>query len=587
MAAEDDRNRPAHGTAEQGAPGTREGTDGGEREQLPVELAGARLPRYRRLRRNVFVATAVVSLLPLIIFTGINFFQDRAAYQAENTFDVSQILSNTKRTLEFVIEERRGALALLIREQSYDALADNGALARALQNLNNSFGGFVDLGLIDPRGIQAYYTGPYDLQDRSYEDQAWFHEVVLRGTYVSDVFMGHRHFPHFVIAIRHERAPGEYYIIRATIDMDLINRQMQGVHQSEETDVFIVNQSGILQTESIFYGNALDPADLSVPNGPRTREVVEQVATEAGLAISGFAYIEGTPFVLMVQKRLESPVSHWLGHRSDVLWFLLVSATLILLVTWYGSTNMAKHLREADLRRVRAFHNMEYTNKMATIGRMAAGVAHEINNPMAIINEKAGLMRDIVSYSDGFPQRDKFIELVDSIERSVERCSKVTHRLLGFARRMEIRKERIDLPELLREVVSFQGSETRHKSINVQFDFQSELPPIQSDRGQLQQVFLNIFNNAVAAVSTGGNIHISSAARGREVVVAITDDGAGIPAENVRHIFEPFYSTKGEFGTGLGLSITRDIVEKLGGRIDVESEPNKGTRFLVTLPIEK
>lgn len=252
MAAEDDRDRPAGGSAEQGTPGAREGADGAEREQLPVELAGARLPRYRRLRRNVFVATAVVSLLPLIIFTGINFFQDRAAYQAENTFDVSQILSNTKRTLEFVIEERRGALALLIREQSYDALAVNGALARALQNLNNSFGGFVDLGLIDPRGIQAYYTGPYDLQDRSYEDQAWFHEVVLRGTYVSDVFMGHRHFPHFVIAIRHERAPGEYYIIRATIDMDLINRQMQGVHQSEETDVFIVNQSGILQTESIF-----------------------------------------------------------------------------------------------------------------------------------------------------------------------------------------------------------------------------------------------------------------------------------------------------------------------------------------------
>ena len=175
--------------------------------QAPSEVNGTKLPRYRRLRRNVFIATAVVSLLPLLIFTAINFFQDQRAYQAENSFAVSQILSNTKRTLEFVIRERRAALALLIQEQSYQALANNESLARSLQNLNNSFGGFVDLGLIDPGGLQAFYTGPYDLQNRSYEDQAWFHEVMLRGTHVSDVFMGHRHFPHFVIAIKHERAP--------------------------------------------------------------------------------------------------------------------------------------------------------------------------------------------------------------------------------------------------------------------------------------------------------------------------------------------------------------------------------------------
>lgn len=558
-----------------------------ESEHLPAELSGAQLPRYRRLRRNVMLATAVVSLVPLFILTAISFLQDRQAYFAENTFAVSQILSNNKRTLEFVIEERRAALALMIREQPYNELAGEGALARALQNLNNSFGGFVDLGLINSDGVQAHYAGPYDLQDRSYQDQTWFHEVVLRGSHVSDVFMGLRDFPHFVIAIKHEREPGDFYIIRATIDMDLINRQMKTVNQDRRSDVFIINHQGILQTESILFGNVLSEADLVVPTGPRTREVVEKVDTPDGLAITGFAYIEGTPFILMVMNRLEGAFAHWVGHRSDVLWFLLVSATLILIVTWYGSSNMAKHLREADLRRVRAFHNIEYTNKMATIGRMAASVAHEINNPMAIINEKAGLVRDLATYSDDFPQREKVLGLVDSIEGSVDRCSKVTHRLLGFARRMEIRKERIELADLLKEVVSFQSTETRHKNISVRFDFQENLPAIESDRGQLQQVFLNIFNNAVAAVPTGGSIDFSVATRGSQIVVAITDNGAGIPPENLRNIFEPFFSTKGEFGTGLGLSITRDIVEKLGGSIDVESEVGKGTRFLVTLPLEK
>jgi signal transduction histidine kinase len=556
-------------------------------ESLPVTLAGTQLPRYRRLRRNVFVSTAVVALVPLFIFTIISYLQDRQAYRAENNFAVSQILSNTKRTLEFLIEERRSALALLIREQPYEYLSSDTALAHALNNLNSSFGGFIDLGLIDTSGLQAYYTGPYDLKGRSYRDQTWFHEVVLRGSHVSEVFLGHRAFPHFVVSYKHERQPRDFYVMRATIDMDLINRQVYSLDRDQSTDVFLINQAGILQTESIFYGNALSQADIEVPNGPRLREVVDQIKMGEADAARGYAYIEGTPFVLMVVKRLQGPLVHWVSHRSDVLWFLLVSATLVLLVVWYGSKNMARHLREADARRVRAFHNIEYTNKMATIGRMAAGVAHEINNPMAIISEKAGLIKDLVGFQEDFPQKEKMSSLVDSILRSVDRCSNVTHRLLGFAKRMEIRKESIDLAELLQEVVSFQTTETRHKNVMVRFDFPDNLPRIESDRGQLQQVFLNIFNNAIAAVSKGGKVDISAAHRGREVVVAVADDGAGIAPENVRHIFEPFFSTKGEFGTGLGLAITHDIVEKLGGRIDVESEVGNGTRFTVTLPIEK
>lgn len=556
-------------------------------DELPAELTGTRLPRYRRLRRSVIAGTAVVSLLPLFILTAISFYQDRQAYYAENTFAVTQVLSNTRRTLEFVIEERRAAIALMVREQPYRELASNEALGKSLQNLNNAFGGFVDLGLINSNGLQAFYAGPYDLQNRSYQDQQWFHEVILRGTHVSDVFMGHRDFPHFVVAMKHEREPGDFYIIRATIDMDLINRQMSVANLDRNVDLFLINQQGILQTESIFYGNALTRADISIPTGPRHREVVERITSEDNPAIFGFSYIEGAPFILMVMQRLDGPVVHWLSHRSDVLWFLLVSATLILVVIWYGASNMARHLREADLRRVRAFHNIEYTNKMATIGRMAASVAHEINNPMAIINEKAGLLKDLVTFTEGFPQSEKVLGLVASIEQSVDRCSKVTHRLLGFARRMEIRMERIDVPELIKEVVSFQSTETRHKNIAVGFDFQDDLPTVESDRGQLQQVLLNIFNNAVAAVSSGGSVDISAAAKGTEIVVAITDNGKGIPPENLRHIFEPFFSTKGEFGTGLGLSITRDIVEKLGGRINVESELGKGTRFLITLPIAR
>lgn len=556
--------------------------------ELPPELAGTQLPRYRKFRRNLVLVTSIVALVPLVILTIINYLQDRAAYRAESHYAVSQILSNTKRTLEFVIEERRSALALLIADKPYGTINSDSALAVTLQHLKNSFGGFIDLGIINAEGKQAYYTGPYNLKNRDYRDQTWFHEVILRGSYVSDVFMGYRNFPHFVVAVRHEREIDDFYILRATLDMELINRQVYSLNLDRYTDAFLINHSGTLQTESVFYGPVLDTATLEVPTGSHSREVIDEYRSEGQWVTAGYAYIEGTPFILMAMRRLQSPFFHWLSNRSDVLWFLMVSAVLILGVILYGAGHMARQLRAADLRRVRAFHNIEYTNKMATIGRMAAGVAHEINNPMAIINEKAGLLHDIVEFSDNFPNKEKTFGLIDSILNSVERCSRVTHRLLGFAKRMEIRKEPVNLRELIKEVIGFQRTEALHREIELTYEFPEELPLIESDRGQLQQVFLNLITNAFAAVADRGRVEISGDSRGPDSVsVSITDNGSGISDENLAHIFEPFFSTKGEFGTGLGLSITRDIVEKLGGDIEVHSELGRGTTFTVVLPLKK
>lgn len=556
--------------------------------KLPPELAEAKLPRYRRLRRNVVILTSLVALAPLIILTIINYLQDRDAYQNESRFSITQVVSNTRRNIEFVVEERQSALAMVIRDKSYIDLCSDSALAITLQNLKNSFGGFIDLGLIDDDGIQRYYTGPYDLKNREYKDQIWFHQVDLQGTYVSDVFMGHRNFPHFVIAIKYQRNLNSFYVLRATIDMEMLNQQIYSLDLDRYTDAFIISKDGVLQTESTFYGKVLTRVDINFPTITRNQVVFEEGERDGKPYTMGYAYIQGTPFIFVVIRQLNHPFLHWLGHRSDVLWFLMLSAAMVLFVIIYGAANMTKQLREADLKRARAFHNIEYTNKMATIGRMAAGVAHEINNPMAIINEKAGLMKDLIGFSDDFPQREKTLGLVDSILKSVERCSKVTHRLLGFAKRMEIHKEQINLHDLIQEVVGFQNTEIAHRNIRVEYDVESSLPPIESDRGQLQQVLLNIINNAIAAVDDGGKITVSMAAHGgNSVTIAITDNGAGISEENLRNIFEPFFSTKGEFGTGLGLSITRDIVEKLGGKIDVSSVQGQGTRFIISLPLKK
>jgi len=555
-------------------------------EQDPVRKEpGQSFPQYRRLRRLSIIITSLVALIPLMVMTVMNYYQDQDSYHAESRYAISRILSNNKQSLEFVIEERRAVLSLIIGQHSYQGLSDNEKLKSILKNLNNSFGGFVDLGLIDSLGNQAYYVGPYELKGKNYKDQAWFNEVLVRGEYVSDVFMGHRNLPHFVIAFRHERPEGGMYVLRATIDMEMINRVFYSMDLNPNTDAFLINQKGILQTTSLYYGEVLSGINIDVPRRFRHREVIDEYRDQGKWVTLGYAYIEDTPFILMVIKQRENPFLHWFYMRTGLLWFLVVSVTMILVVVFYGAGHTVKRLRELDKKRAVVFHNIEYTNKMATIGRMAAGVAHEINNPLAIINEKAGLLNDLVYHTPDLSPKDKLLGLADSIIKSVERCSRVTHRLLGFARRMETRKELIDMRRLLEEIVGFQQTELSHRNIKVTYNISPDLETIESDRGQLQQVFLNIVNNAFAAVDTGGRIEIAASNHKNETVfVSISDNGVGISKKNLHHIFEPFYSTKGEFGTGLGLSITHDIVQKLGGQIDVNSQLGKGTTFTITLP---
>ena len=374
--------------------------------------------------------------------------------------------------------------------------------------------------------------------------------------------------------------------MRATIDLDLLDKQILSANFDRNSDAFIVNQSGILQTHSQKHGDLLEESGISVPKKIGDRGLIETVDEKGKQVTKGFIYIEKTPFVLVAVSEHQDFFRYWMNERKAVKWYILASLLFILSGAVYLTYRMVSTIEDIDTKRAKALHNIEYTNKMATIGRMAASVAHEINNPLAIINEKAGLLKDLVTYNPDHPQREKTFKVIESILQSVERCSMVTHRLLGFGKRMDLRKELIDLEKLMVEVVGFLGKEAELRNITINYNFPPGLPPVESDRGQLQQVFVNIVNNAIAAVEDGGRIDLEGAmVKDKAVTVAITDNGKGIKPENLKHIFEPFFSTKGEFGTGLGLSITRDIISKLGGQIYVESEVGEGTRFLISFPL--
>jgi signal transduction histidine kinase len=550
------------------------------------------LRRYRRIWRFTVVLTLVVSIAPLLVLASLNLRQVAERLRTRQRFDLSRALATAARSVEFIVHERLSALDLLSRETPLEDLSNPVKLRRSFGSLRASFegsksgafGGFVDLGLIDSGGHQICYVGPYDLRGAEYSQQSWFHEVVVRGKHVSDVFMGHRQIPHFVITVKRELDADHFAMLRATLDVTLLTQALS-VPAAPGGDMFIVNRSGTLQTPSKSHGEFLGPCTLPPPSYSAHLEVRDDVDEDGAPYLLGYRFIENTPFILMGVRRRTDVRAQLDPIRAEVVSLLLASVVLILLVVLWSATTMVSRMRAVDQKRTEMLHAVEYTNRMATIGRLAATVAHEINNPLAIINEKSGLMKDLLGGVDDSGWKDRFARCIDSITRAVDRGSAVTHRLLGFTRRLEVRTETIDLAHLLREVLGFLEQEARHRTIAIETDFAS-VPLVESDRGKLQQIFLNLLSNAFAAVEDGGRITLAirSADGPDRVAIEVRDDGPGIPSDQLGRVFEPFFSTKGDHGTGLGLSITRQLVQDLGGEIRVESEPGHGACFTVELP---
>ena len=542
--------------------------------------------RYNLLRKNFVFIVCATAIIPLLLMAAINYYQYQSVLKEEIVKPLRRLITSTKHTLELFLSERESTLRLLIRERTFEELSNQTRLNFIFQSLKAEFPEFVDLGLIDASGLQRSYSGPYELKGRNYSDQDWFQEVQLRGVYVSNVFLGYRKFPHFVIAIKRDTAEGDFYVLRATIDTEKFNQLISTITLRRGSDIFLMDREGVLQTPSRHHGNVLEKVSLPVP--PMSQEaVITSTEDKHGEHLLGYAYLRGGNFILVLLKEPGEVMAGWFALKSELLLVLVVSVTVILIVSLRATGLMVDRIREADQKRESMYAEMEHTGKLASLGRLAAGVAHEINNPLAIINEKAGLMKDLVEFSQEYQDREKLMSQVDSILRSVNRCREITHRLLGFAKRMDVKVETIHLNELLQEVFGFLEKEAFHRNITVSFNLASHLAPIAHDRGQLQQVFLNIINNAFEAVEDGGNISIATRENEKDqgtVEVAIADDGRGIHLDDLKHIFDPFYSKGKEQGTGLGLSISYGIIAKCGGDIRVESKVGKGSTFTVVLP---
>ncbi len=543
---------------------------------------------YRRMWKLAVLLTSTVALIPLIFITVVDYKVTQHAIESDFLLRTSRIVSNTRRSISFFLDERRSAIDFIVLNNDLSTLSDTARLSEILNHLKDSFGGgFMDLGVIDHTGRQRSYAGSFGLKDKDYSTHAWFKQVVEKGVYVSDVFLGYRQIPHLVIAVRQPLDNHTFYVLRAAISLDILEALLFKLELAGLGDAFIINHKGMLQTASRYHGKVLQKLSLPIPRFSVTTQVLESRNNEGEELVIGYRFIDGTPFILMIVKKKHELMKPWHGTRMQLITFLLISVTIILAVILGMVTYMVSNIYIADSNRLITLHQVEYANKMATIGRMAASVAHEINNPLAIINEKAGLIKDLFTLKKIYAGDAKLEGLLSSIISSVKRAGKITKRLLTFARNLEASIETIDLKKLIVEVLSFQEKEAAYRGLTIGIDIPDDMPSIHSDHGKLEQIFLNIINNAFAAVDDNGRLDIKAFQEGKDrVSIRFSDTGCGIPEKDLKHIFEPFYSTKTKLGgTGLGLSITYNLTQEIGGHLSVDSEMGKGSHFTVTLPL--
>jgi two-component system NtrC family sensor kinase len=287
--------------------------------------------------------------------------------------------------------------------------------------------------------------------------------------------------------------------------------------------------------------------------------------------------------VLFIGEKVVRPLAR-ISRESEA-----VASGLFHRITPFGSEGNEIHALVTNINRMvgeleRRQEQLIQSRKIASIGTLTAGIAHEINNPL---NNISLILESMLEGLDEM-ERDELETLLREAVDQTDRATEIVKNLLEFSRVSRPRVESVNLVELVDKTARLVNSELGAHQIAFKYEVKDTFPDLQLDKGGLQQVLLNLFMNSIQAMDNGGHLTVV-VGRGHEideVRIDVIDDGPGIPAEYLDKIFDPFFTTKKEgVGTGLGLSVSYGIIAKNGGRMEVESEPGKGAQFSIFLPL--
>lgn len=549
---------------------------------------------YQTLTRKLVLTVIIVSLTPLVLVSGIILGQFHISYHEKVHAHLGEIVQKHKQNIDTFLDEKLSDIRFLATSYSFPELSSDSVLKGVLSRLQRDHGPvFQDLGVVDDQGIQRAYAGPFKLEHAHYSEAEWFRKALQSNYYISDVFLGLRGLPHFIVAVR-QKHEGRYWILRCTIDFVAFNSLVENLRIGQTGFAFILNHKGEFQTKPLF--NA-EPSARHYKDFLRTGlehkdkvSIAEHYDDTGQKKVYVNAFLKGGEWLLIYQQDTNEAFADLRRAQGTAIAIVLLGGIGIITMARVLSGRMVRLIIQADQEKEVMNKQVIESGKLASIGELAAGIAHEINNPVAIMVEEAGWMEDLLAEED-LRETDNLVEYrraLAQIKNQGKRCKEITHKLLSFARKTDTPTHDVQLNELIEEVVELARQRARYSNVLIRTNLQQDLPTVKVSAMEIEQVLLNLINNALDAMDKkGGTIDIDSYREYNFIIIDVADSGPGIPQANLEKIFDPFFTTKpvGK-GTGLGLSICFGIIHKMGGLINVQSVIGVGTTFRVKIPLQ-
>ena len=554
--------------------------------------------RYGKLRRLILAIMILVPSAPFIIVLAIGYYYFTTSLENSAIASLKRIVGDHRQMIESFLTERKADLGFVVSSYRFEEISDPQQLYSVFKNLQQKSATFIDLGIFNEEGIHVAYHGPYRLVGRDYSREDWFEQVMKQGYYVSDIFLGYRRIPHFIIALCREEA-GRSWVIRATIDTYMFTDLVEKVRIGKTGEAYILNAEGVFQTARRSGGDLMEIDGDGIVTPAPQNEIRTFVKKDA----KGEDYLYATTWLrdkdwMLVVRQEEADAFRALRSASYMIILVsLIGGGAIVAVAFYLTGQIIRRMERIDQEKNRLGRQLVRATQLAELGQMAAGFAHEINNPLQIMKSEQTLIDTIFSDMKGrgeVKESEDLREIEDSmaqIKLQIDRCAKITQAILKFGRKSEGTAKDVDLVGFIPEVTAMISKKASVSGIALKEEVAVNTPMVHVDSSQLNQVLINLLNNAIDAIvekhgAEGGALSIAAGPdEAGKVMISVKDNGCGISPEDLKKVFTPFFTTKpvGQ-GTGLGLSVCLGIIDSMGGVMEVSSEKGVGTTFTIHLP---
>jgi two-component system NtrC family sensor kinase len=409
---------------------------------------------FGKLRWRLRLGFLLALLAPLAALSlYFHFLFDRALKES-GKLHLASLAESQRNTIDLFLQERVVNIFSLFHGSEFPLSPTQQDMDRYLQDLRQASDAFVDVGFCNAEGVQIGYAGPFpQLSGKDYSSEDWFKSVMGRekNYYVSDIYLGFRHKPHFTIAVR-QRLGTKPYVMRATLDPDKFYIFLRNISRGKGVDSALVNKSGYYQVVDPDRGELLGRSEY-VPS-QALASGVEEIGSNGDSILVAYVWLEETPWALVVRQPLSIAYAEMYQARKIIIASIALIALVMGLLVWVITDRVLRRAQADAEAREKLQVELVHVSKLASIGELAAGIAHEINNPLAIIGATSGVIRDLFDPEFHLEWTPETVNSeLGTIDAAVSRARTITQRLLEFSRKSPPRLVPSNVNEILDNVV--------------------------------------------------------------------------------------------------------------------------------------